>query len=738
MSAGDMNSSNCSDQQRDTTNDFNLNSELSIDESTGQENAQYSDKKVFDRELNADIISDKSEDNHKQKNDYETNIQVSQNSEQNIDDTKHISSTTDDALIQENSKELDKNENIEGDESSNNKEQNSQENVTKDINEVTDTESTKEESGTKSEHDLVLGDSETSISDNKTNEKDVKLEPKLATEDTKILNTDKSNDKTEAGLESEADNSENKSNESDPKKELDGVNDQGEHESIENDQQVENVPDDQKDAKEDDAYNDDFEEDTENQTIEDQNTNLDQQAHTDEKVTTEKDIERQAIQDSEQSVCDNQHIPSESGDTQTQENNTTDDKDDKDDSHLNTESFENNIDSGKIDIDPNSSEIKIDEQKDENDKNEKDDNDAKKIDDSESLGKQDDNKQDDTSQVKEPSDNQTSNNQSDTNKDTINASINDASKNLEQDKEPYKADEDNDDFWDIDEPDNKKEKEQSTIKQSDIKGETSEVTEGHSTSISLTESDTKDNNKMETPRSETNQNNEKLPADQGEVLTGKDNNDIMENNKNSKDVDKQVSRTDENEVKNDELKEPPPPPPQPVPEPEPEPEKRESLLDQLLKRNVEIDGSVQAISELENNVTTLLQSMKTVVKHYGEILGQQSLREFSQDMGKFRGDFQSINDAYMRCCQLATTMNSHLKEMRHATEDVKTMIYRKFQNEDLATWIDVEPEKETGIFLHFSLKCLGLWPERDAHFGRPSFSLYKYTFVSFAIFDLGF
>ena len=692
-----MNSSNYSDQQKDTTNDFNLNSELSIDESTGQENAQYSDKKVFDRELNADIISDKSEDNHKQKNDYETNIQVSQNSEQNIDDTKHISSTTDDALTQENGKELDKNENKEEGESSNNEQQNSQENVTKDINEITDTERTKEEeSGAKSEHEIIPGDSDTS--DNKNNETEVKLEPELSHEDAKTLNTDSINDTTETGLESVVGNSENKSNESDSKKTLDGVNDQGEHDNIENGQQVEKVPGDQTDTKEDDAYNDDFEEDDENQTVEDQNVNLDQQAHTDEIVTTEKDSEKQANQDTE------------TGSTQTNENSITE-KDKEDDTHLNKETAENNTGSSETDTDPKSSETKTDKKTDENDRNEKD-SDVKRPDYSESPGKQDDNKQDDTSQVKESSDNQTSNNKSDTNNDTINSNSNDTSENLEQDKEPYRADEDNDDFWDIDEPDNKKEKEKSTSKQCDIKDETSEVTTGHSPSNSLTETDDrKDNNKMETQKSETHQNNEKLPADQREVLPGKDNNVTMENNNKSKDVDKQESRTDEREDKNDVTKEPSTPAPQPVPEPEPEPEpeKKESLLDQLLKRNVEIDGSVQVISELENNVTTLLQSMKTVVKHYGEILGQQSLRDFSQDMGKFRGDFQSINDAYMRCGQLATTMNNHLKEMRHATEDVKTMIYRKFQNEDLATWIDVEPEKETGICLHFALIFWGLW-----------------------------
>ena len=671
MSAGELNSSNYSEQQKDTTNDFNLNSETSIDDSTGQETGQYSDKTVFDQDLNAHNIPDKLEDNRTQLDYSDSDNQGIQESEKNLTDTEHDPSDSGDTQTQENSKEGGKDITIEEGVIGNDREQVVLETVTKDTTEIGGTEIANTESGTKSEHELITEDTKTSHKDNTIDKSEAKLESELVTEDTEATNTDIANDKTETELEPEVGNSQNKSEVSDSKEETDGVTGQDKQETLQDDQQdqVDREQDDQKATKEEDEYNDDFEEDRENTIVGDQNTELDQQTDEEETVTAEKD---------EPNI----------GEKSTES---------KDDSYLNKESLEpNTVSSEKVIVSSNR-ETENTEREDENDGNKNDGSVVKQAEESLLLG---DDKQNDIFQDQEPGDNKISRGEIDTAKDTVVSNSNtthESKENVVQDQEHYKADEDTDDFWDIDESDNKKDKEDSTIKQSDIRGETNIVTDENLPSNLLTDTDDKkDNSTMEAPSPDIKRNDEKIPVDNGEYLTGADANDGIENNSDLKDVDRKEDRTTEKEVSNDDLKEPIPPPLEPVPEPEPEPEKKESLLDQLLKRNVEIDGSVESISELENNVTTLLQSMKLVVKHYGEILSQQTLRDFSQDMGKFRGDFQSINDAYRRCGQLATTMNNHLKEMRHATEDVKTTIYRKFQNEDLATWTDIAPEKEAG------------------------------------------
>ncbi|XP_045204736.2 titin homolog [Mercenaria mercenaria] len=129
--------------------------------------------------------------------------------------------------------------------------------------------------------------------------------------------------------------------------------------------------------------------------------------------------------------------------------------------------------------------------------------------------------------------------------------------------------------------------------------------------------------------------------------------------------------------------------PEPVPVP-----KQESPLEQMLKRNVKIDGTVDSVTELETNVTTLLNSMKDVMKYYSDLLKLQALKDFTNDLGKFRGDFTSINEAFKRCNSMSMNVNQHLKELRHVTEDVRAQIHRKFQQEDLSTWVDISPEKE--------------------------------------------
>ena len=269
-------------------------------------------------------------------------------------------------------------------------------------------------------------------------------------------------------------------------------------------------------------------------------------------------------------------------------------------------------------------------------------------------------------------------------------------------QETYKADEDNDDFWNTDQDDkgNVKDSKLGEIKMDEnLQGDNGKMSENESSKL--------DN---ERTNETSNQSGEsKVPS--GETIDKEENSQNInnvetENNRrieNSDTVNKEENttvKTDRDQKEVTESKQPPPSPP-------PEPIKQESPLDQLLKRNVQIDGSVESITELDTNVVSLLQSMKDVMNHYMEQLKLQPLKEFTIDMGKFRGDFQSINDAYQRCAQLATTMNSHLKDLRRTTEETKTIMSRKFQNEDLSTWIDIPPEKEAGLFIiiifHFAL-----------------------------------
>ena len=261
----------------------------------------------------------------------------------------------------------------------------------------------------------------------------------------------------------------------------------------------------------------------------------------------------------------------------------------------------------------------------------------------------------------------------------------------------YRADEDNDDFWNTDEDDKGNVKDS---KLGEIKMD--ETLQGNNRKMSENEPSKLDNERTNETFNQSGES--KVPS--GEAIDKEEkhqnvqniNNVETENDRrieNSDTVNKEENTTMDTDKDQKEVTESKPPPPSPPPEPI----KQENPLDQLLKRNVQIDGSVESITELDTNVVSLLQSMKDVMNHYMEQLKLQPLKEFTIDMGKFRGDFQSINDAYQRCAQLATTMNSHLKDLRRTTEETKTIMSRKFQNEDLSTWIDIPPEKEAGTFI---------------------------------------
>lgn len=140
-----------------------------------------------------------------------------------------------------------------------------------------------------------------------------------------------------------------------------------------------------------------------------------------------------------------------------------------------------------------------------------------------------------------------------------------------------------------------------------------------------------------------------------------------------------------------------------VPEEPPEP-KQKSPLEQLLEKNVEIEENVEILDEFEFKMVVLLTSMKNVVSHYSKILKLQTLRDFTQNLGKFRGDFQSIHGAFKRWDEISVNLNKHFKELKNETDDVKTMLNRKFQQEDLNTWIDTPPEKEHGKW-----KCTAMY-----------------------------
>ncbi|KAK3580678.1 hypothetical protein CHS0354_017958 [Potamilus streckersoni] len=131
------------------------------------------------------------------------------------------------------------------------------------------------------------------------------------------------------------------------------------------------------------------------------------------------------------------------------------------------------------------------------------------------------------------------------------------------------------------------------------------------------------------------------------------------------------------------------------PEEQPESEPENVLLKILLEKNVEIDGHVDSISELESGVTKLLESIKQVTNHYKQRLDLQHLKDFTADLGKFHGDFTSINKAYEKCDTLCTNIGLTLKELRGLTETIRTKIDWKFETEDLSTWVDITPEHES-------------------------------------------
>ena len=121
-----------------------------------------------------------------------------------------------------------------------------------------------------------------------------------------------------------------------------------------------------------------------------------------------------------------------------------------------------------------------------------------------------------------------------------------------------------------------------------------------------------------------------------------------------------------------------------------------SPLEQLLQKNVEIDGSLDTVDEVENKITKLICSMKDVMKHYTAILKIQALKDFTQDLGKFRGDVKSVNEAFKRCSLMSVNVNKRLRELGHEMDEVKSQLARKFQQEDLSTWIDKTEEHEKG------------------------------------------
>ena len=270
-------------------------------------------------------------------------------------------------------------------------------------------------------------------------------------------------------------------------------------------------------------------------------------------------------------------------------------------------------------------------------------------------------------------------------------------------QETYKADEDNDDFWNTDEDDkgNSKDSKLGEIKMDEnLQGDNGKMSENETSKLDNERTNETSNQSGESkvPSGETIDKEEKNETSQNINNVETENDRRIENSDTVNKEENTNMTTDRDQKEVTESKQPSPPP---------EPIKQENPLDQLLKRNVQIDGSVESIIELDTNVVSLLQSMKDVMNHYMEQLKLQPLKEFTIDMGRFRGDFQSINNAYQRCAQLATTMNSHLKDLRRTTEETKTIMSRKFQNEDLSTWIDIPPEKEAGLFrillFHFAL-----------------------------------
>lgn len=194
---------------------------------------------------------------------------------------------------------------------------------------------------------------------------------------------------------------------------------------------------------------------------------------------------------------------------------------------------------------------------------------------------------------------------------------------------------------------------------------------------------------------ESNQDEPKTTDDSGEKdhvdepETDKSH-DIRTSEKNKTENSQMETKTEHSEQQN-------------VPEEPPE-SKLKSPLEQLLEKNVEIEENVEILNEFEFKMVVLLTSMKNVVSHYSKILKLQTLRDFTQNLGKFRGDFQSVHEAFKRWDEISVNLNKHFKELKNETDDVKTTLYRKFQQEDLSTWIDTPPEKEHGKW-----KCIPMY-----------------------------
>lgn len=634
-----MNSVNNCEKPKDLTNDSNLNGENSVIVSTQNENSQYSDKKVFDQDLNTPAISNEPDDKRSslsetEKDEHNVN---SGNNEPWFENTSNVSSVAFDREDQQNNKE-DENDTVLNGEQIN-------ENAEDEVKEAATQETINDSDAARKEIDAVYEDT------------DLKVENKAE------FNVSESViDKTEIVQEHQDK----------------GPNILGSDTDNENDEK-----------KEDEGYKDDFEEGNEENLTEEKSPVLNGDLTENETVITQNEPNKiETIDENKQTDLLNGETPKESAETDSN------DKENSRDSTNNVNSIVEKDDEVLKDDGDEIPKVILTTSGDPPDS------------DSEQTGEINKLISEDSQQIndsKDFGDKLKENNASNSNEDSGlvgNSNNSESNESLEQKEEQNKTDDDNDAFWDIGETDreNLKESQNSVTENREESKEETNIAVVNNSSLnpnSQTE-DKEDLNEVKTPRVNVKKEeiDKRMQSVQGEKLTTKEvvgNMDAINATKSNVDNSGLANRQHEEEK---ELEEPPQH--EPVQQPEPESMKQESLLDQLLKRNVEIDGSVDSISDLENNVITLLQSMKTVVKHYSEQLNLQSLRDFSTDMGKFRGDFKSINEAYQRCGQLATTMSNHLKELRHCTEDVKTTIYRKFQNEDLGTWIDIQPEKEAG------------------------------------------
>ncbi|KAK3098637.1 hypothetical protein FSP39_021461 [Pinctada imbricata] len=225
---------------------------------------------------------------------------------------------------------------------------------------------------------------------------------------------------------------------------------------------------------------------------------------------------------------------------------------------------------------------------------------------------------------------------------------------------------------DEEEEDASTKKEETTSGEEDKKGETPEQ-------------DVKDDKRDE----EQEKKESESSVTQGENVVSEEKdkdetNDDGENEVSQKtdDSSKEESQEKANLEEEPETTEEPEPEPEVEPEPEPEPIK--------ISRNVNIDGAVDTLTTMEDKVTDLLADMKVLMDYYHENLTSKHLSEFVDDLDKFRGDFQSLRDAYQKCESLFTYFNKSLKDLRGSGEQLNSLMDKKFREEDLEMWIESE------------------------------------------------